>query len=51
MEAIKELEDHLEDLEIRPMPEAQFVVYNRVPKVNLVIAQLLYSCFSVHRCQ
>ncbi|CBY07784.1 unnamed protein product [Oikopleura dioica] len=32
MEAIKELEDHLEDLEIRPMPEAQFVVYNRVPK-------------------
>jgi len=33
MEAIKELEDHLEDLEIRPMPEAQFVVYNRVPKV------------------
>ena len=33
--AIQELEGHLEDLDIQPMPEAQYVVYNRVPKVTL----------------
>ena len=33
--AIQELEGHLEDLDIQPMPEAQYLVYNRVPKVYL----------------
>ena len=47
MEAIKELEDHLEDLEIRPMPEAQFVVYNRVPKVRFFKLFSGYVSFQV----
>lgn len=32
LHAIEELEGHLEELDIQPMPEAQYVVYNRVPK-------------------
>ena len=31
--AINDLEKHLEDIDIQPKPEAQYVVYNRVPKV------------------
>ena len=32
--AINDLEKHLEDIDIQPKPEAQYVVYNRVPKVS-----------------
>ena len=34
LDALERLEEHLEDLDIQPMPEAQYVVYNRVPKVQ-----------------
>ena len=40
LHAIEELEGHLEELDIQPMPEAQYVVYNRVPKVQIIYTQI-----------
>ena len=33
--AIDTLEEKLGDIDIQPKPEAQYVVYNRVPKVSI----------------
>merc|ERR1711887_473334 len=44
MKEIDELEDHLEDLDIQPMPEAEYVVYNRVPKcASMSMTTLCYK--------
>ena len=44
--AINDLEKHLEDIDIQPKPEAQYVVYNRVPKVSKRFQSLYHVMIS-----
>ena len=37
MRQINELEAKLMDIDIQPRPDAQYVVYNRVPKVSYLV--------------
>ena len=41
MRSINRLEEKLMDIDIQPRPDAQYVVYNRVPKVTQVLLYFL----------